>query len=156
MKVCGVNGTELTKSIQSFNNSMAFLLSDKEAQNLLEVQKRLNLKVYHPLNVNVMGSSLISYLVVERFPFIQHVNDITHRLNNAGLIDKWDREYKAEAVQEIWKKQFSRQTKIQADTNEFTVPTIVWCGWITSVMVFICEIIWCKCGFILSTLPFMK
>lgn len=145
-KVYEMSLKKQSKEVKSFNNSIAFFASDLEAGSFLEVQRRLNLKAYHLLSGNFFDNSLSSYLIRPDFPYIEAINDIIHRLNGAGLIGKWTMERNAKMVKMLMKRNRNRHIKIgdESGTDEFTVPTAVWCGWIASVVAFIFEIIWHK------------
>lgn len=141
-KVHGINHRQLEHDIWMFNNSIAFFAFDNEANVLLDLQKRLGLKAYHMLNDIFLGKYLIGFIVHPEFPFTEFINGIVHRLNDAGLIDKWLKEHSENFMEIYW--QFSRHRQIinKAEVDEFVVPTVVWGGWIASTIVFVCEIVW--------------
>lgn len=139
-KVHEILSEQLSHEIFSLN----VLMSDQDAKNCLDVQKQFDLKIYHVIRDSLMGSSLLSYGIRLNFPFIEHIKDITHRLNGAGLIDKWARERDTVTRDILWNKQRQIKDSKKLDMSEFTVPTVIWCGWIASVIVFVCEIIWYK------------
>lgn len=144
-KIHESNTNQLAKEIRSFNNSIAFFTLDENMKIYLEVQKRLALKAYHVLGEVVLARYLVSYKISSKLPFDRSVNDIVHRLNAAGLMDKWFKDENEIGVREVCRRNLKLQTGISndsdMDTGKFSVPTAVWCGWIASVIVFICEII---------------
>ncbi|XP_037030440.1 uncharacterized protein LOC119070280 [Bradysia coprophila] len=143
-KFHGIQMDQLKKEIGTFNNSIAFFAFDYQAQALLEVQKRLSLKAFHLLRDTFLAKYPISFEIRLNFPFIEQINVIIHWLNDAGLINKWVED--SDEVKEMCKINISPPIKIsgESDLGEFAVLTVMWCGWIASVMVFIGEVIWNK------------
>lgn len=147
VKVHATKSDQLHKDVQAFNNSIAFLEYDCNAQVYLEVQKRFNLKAFHSITETYLDKFLVSYEVLNDFPpYIEPINDIILRLQSAGLFDKWSEVDKQIFVKNVCTRNRHLQFKSSkgSDNGEFTVPTAVWCGWIVSVLVFVCEIIWNK------------
>lgn len=143
-RVFETNLMQLSKEILKFNNSIAFFLENDQARALLEVQKRLSLKAYHLLIEEFSFKTLISFRLSPDFPFTEYLNDVSLRLSRAGLTNNWLKEDNEYMFQDAWKLNLNREIHEEPSVSEFTVPTIVWCGWITSVLVFICEIFWNK------------
>lgn len=139
-RVVGRDSIDLINEMETFNNSIAFFADNYEASVFLEAQIWLGVKIYHVLSETFLVKYLISYLAATEFPFREALNDIVHQLSAAGLIDRWIAEQDERQTEKLWKLNLSRQ--IWNETNDFSVLTLVWCGWITSVAVFICEIIW--------------
>lgn len=110
-----------------------------------EIQKRFDLKVYHFLKDTFLFKRLASYRVSERYPFTEATNDIHHRLNNAGLINKWDKNDTEGGIAYIWEVSSSLNLKTNdPNIEQFSIPTLVWYGWTAAVIVFLCEISWNK------------
>lgn len=145
-KVQGISMAQLAKEVRTFNNSIAFVTLDYDVQVVLEVQKRLSLKAFYALNEITLSSYLVSYQHSSGFPFLQPINDIIHRLNSGGLIKKWVEEHNEFKIIDWWKRRLQAQYQIttESDVGKFSVPTAVWCGWIASGIVFVCEVIWGK------------
>lgn len=144
-RVIGVAFKQLSDEIATLNNSIAFFVDYDEASVLLEVQKKMSVKAYHLLGEHFFYKQLISFGFTPHFPFIECVNDIIHRLSRAGLTDKWGREGSERIAKTLWKLNLNREMNNEVSSiGEFAVPTIVWCGWIASTVVFICEIFWHK------------
>lgn len=132
---------KLRTEINTFNNSIAFCVPSSDGQVMLEVQKRLSLKAYH-----IMGDIFLTvraFPVNSEYPYTEYINNILHTLNAGGFIDKWTNDRLAKYKEELWKYNIDLGT-INNDSNvgDFEVPTIIWSGWIVSVAVFVCEIIW--------------
>lgn len=138
-----VLGDEITAEIETFNGSIAFFSNEADAQVLLDVQKRLGLEAYHLLRDNFFAKNLISFEVRPDYPFVEPINDIIHRLQSGALIDKWMKEQREENEQFLlYLNQLS--TRIESPTDEFSFMFlfVLWCGWMASGVVFLCEIIW--------------
>lgn len=129
----------------SLNNSIAFYIDYISAKLLLEVQKRLNRKVHYLIPELVVDKVLCSfYYYQQNQPFwTEPVNSLIHRLQSAGLIYKWFDDFILKDTTTM-SRQFEKETNNETNGGEFAIPTIIWCGWIASVMFFICEIIWMK------------
>lgn len=145
-RVHGMDLDQLSKDIYTFNNSIAFLIYERAAQMLLDVQNGLDFKAYHLLSDIFFSKYLQSFEMRQSFPYVEHVNDIIQRLLGAGLFDKWLDEYNERGERALLEMNRRRRIKIakKSDTNEFPIPTVVWCGWIASALVFMCELIWDK------------
>lgn len=147
-KVHQIEDSELQKEISEFNNSIAYVLQDEiqGVQVYLEVQKRLGLKAYHLIVERYMLKSFVSYHLNTFFPFTEPINDIIRSLNSAGLINKWIKDENELLIKDVFEKMVNHQLKSSNKPNrsEFIVPAVVWCGWIVSVIVFVCELVWTK------------
>lgn len=145
-KVHGMNFDSLAYEGQTFNKSISFFISGEQGSLLLEAQRRLSLKAYHKLGNSTLQRYLLSFRVGPNFAYVESVNDIIHRLNCAGLINKWRNEQNEELMQQILKLNVNRHLQVgkAEDSYEFAIPTVVWSGWIVSGIVFICELIWNK------------
>lgn len=143
-KVRGVPLAQLKSEFESFNDSVAYFALDYDVLAYVEVQKRLDLKLYHVLLSETLGRHLITYQLNADFPFIDTINGIVHRLNGAGLIEKWATELEENLSKKMLEKNLKR-FKLKSDVvGGFFVPTAVWCGWIASLVVFSFELIWNK------------
>lgn len=134
-----------TEELEKFNRSISATLTDYTARIYLEVQKQLKLNAYYLLDV-ALEHSFVIFLLNFDFPFIEPVSNIIHRLNCAGLMDKWRKDGDQLAILRLLKMNLNRPSKSinELDSAEFMVPTVVWCGWITSAILFAFEIIWNK------------
>lgn len=140
------NKTQIMEEISKFNSSISVALPNHEiAHKVLEAQKRLNLKAYHVITKN-LEKTLIGFQVRRYFPFIESINDLIHRSQCVGLMDKWLKDHYESEIKRLWKMNLNRQDKSinESHSGEFTVPTVVWGGWMGSAIVFVCEIIWNK------------
>lgn len=74
---------------------------------------------------------------------MEPINDFIHRLQSSGLINKWiDDRFQADI--RIMSEEYKREANNEANNAKFSIPTVIWCGWIASGILFICEIIWEK------------
>ncbi len=90
---------------------------------------------------DVFAKSLLS------FDFFGLINEIIHYLQSAGLLDKWHNDENQAKITAMWKQSLNLHVVMDTSNGESvepTVPTIIWCGWIASSILFICEIIWKK------------
>lgn len=135
---------QLQIEVDSFNNTIAFFAFDYQAQLYLEGQKRLNWKAFHLLKDTFLAKYLISFDIRLNFPFIEHINDIIHWLNGAGLINKWVKN--DTDIDTLCRMNFNRRFKLgdESQVGKFAGFTVVWCGWIASTIVFIGELMWDK------------
>ncbi len=145
-KIHKLSNDKIRKDIKTFNNSIAFLAYEHETQSLLEVQKRLGIKTYYVITEKYLAKFIMSFLINKNFPFMEYINEITHRIQSAGLMDKWLKDKDETGIYNLWKLNLNRPADNKLDNGEFAVPTIVWCGWIVSGIAFICEIMWNKVG----------
>ncbi len=148
-KVLESSVDEVVMEISNFNTSMAYPLFDNKAQAMLEVQKRLNIKAYHLMTNTNIDNFLFSFDLNEYFPFIEPINDIIHRLQAAGLMDKWFKDGELNRIKYIlrwWKDSPYLQSNVNngSDNDGLSMYTVVWCGWISSTILFVCEIVWMK------------
>ncbi|XP_037041522.1 uncharacterized protein LOC119078153 [Bradysia coprophila] len=125
-----------------FNDSVAFFVYGNQAQIYLEAQKQLGLKAYHLVTGLTFDTFYSIYQISSRFPFIDRVNDVVHRLQSAGLIEKWYKAEDDESIDELRElNRFFKTADKETDNNELI---LLWIGWIGSGIVFVCEIIWNK------------
>ncbi|XP_037049632.1 uncharacterized protein LOC119083923 [Bradysia coprophila] len=141
-KVQGIYYDQRTEAIETFQNSIAFLATDSNTNSYLEVQKRLGLEAFHTLRDTFFSKQLMAYMVEKEFPYKECLSDIVHRLNGAGLIEKWNNDELLKYTKSLLNRNRKSQLVNASNKIEFVVPTVVWCGWIASGVVFICELIW--------------
>lgn len=142
-KVHGVDVEQLRIEMQTFNSSIAFFLHDNEAQIYLKIQKQRGLRVYHLLGDANFGRDLMSFEVNPEFPFTEQINNIIHRLNAAGLMDKWLQEDNRFLMRSMLKRNQLKNQQ-QPDVSGFSVMNVVYCGWMVGTIAFIAEIVWNK------------
>lgn len=133
---------QLISEIKSFNRSISFSMPYNQAQVLLAVQKKLNLKVYHIIP-GTYYELIVSYVINDNFPFAERINHIFHCLQNAGLVNKWHKDF-----YQFWFNKIVDKNRKYDSTESKTVITVftdhlIWV-WIATAVVFICEIIWSK------------
>lgn len=145
-KVYPRNKTQIMEEIYKLNSSISVALPSHEmAHMVLEMQKRLNLEAFH-LMTESLEKTLIGFQVGRYFPFAESINDLILRSHCFGLMDKWLKDHFQSEIKRIWKMSLNRQDKSdnESHSGEFTVPTVVWVGWVGSAIVFVGEIIWNK------------
>ncbi len=151
-KINVIDVLQLNQEICTFNTSISFLWNLPSVKRLVRIQKRFNIRGYHIINADIYTHPL-TYMVNERFPFTERLNDIVGRTKSAGLYDKWlrmeDDEYES-AVLNITQITYSVRS---VEQERFSLPMfIVYYGWIASVIVFGVEIFWEKFNFPLKKL----
>ncbi len=140
-RVQAVSLVTLNKEINALNNPIAFITTDSQAHMLKRLQERLTFRSYHLLSDTFLEKFLVSFEVFKNVPFHRHINVIIHNLQSGGLLEKW---YEDEGIDPEIVRDLLR-SKIEPKTSDgSSIPTFVWCGWIASVIVFVCEIIWSK------------
>lgn len=145
-KVYPTNKAQIMEAVYKFNSSVSVAYPNHEAaRNILEAQKQLNLKEYF-LMTQSLEKTFLGFQVSRYFPFIESINDLIYRLQCAGLMDKWLNEFYQTGIKRVWKMNVNRQDKSinTSGSGEFTIPTVIWGGWMGSAIVFVCEIIWNK------------
>lgn len=144
-KVHRLDSALIREEVYKFNTSIAFVAPDEIAQFCLEAQKRFSLKAYH-LITEILEKSLVAFEVNPQFPFIESINNIIFRLQSAGLSDKWYKHGEQFVLKNMTEKNRNLlfNTSNESVSGDFAVPSVVWYGWIGSVIVFVCEIIWKK------------
>ena len=146
-KIHTVPYDQLSQEENKFNDSIAAFMFNWQAEPYLEAQKRLGLKAHHLLREIPFGRYPINFELTSTFPFVEPIQDIIHRMNCAGLIDKWIQEESDGIMKGLVNKNIQRRNHIQLNVNEFSALTlwyVVSCGWILSAVAFICELIWKK------------
>lgn len=127
------------------NNSLAYIVWESQFKQLTRMQERFGLKALNKLtNLEHFFTSLY---VVENFPFIDAVNDIIHYYASSGLLNKHHGTSKNDFYlddENVRRLESISKSVSDGGFNVPTVPTVIWCGWISSVIVFIFELIWHK------------
>ncbi len=137
---------EIKQQLRLLNNNMAFANDQDNSKLMLEVQKRLDVEVFYMLAEPYLQKRLHTINTHKFFVFNDYLNDMVHHLQSGGLFGKWYDEFDRDSVASTLKLYVNFQKRIVEDSDLEKIPTIVWCGWIASVMAFICEIIWKNTG----------
>lgn len=95
-KLIPMGVSALISSAEGFNTSYSYSYLRHLAEQIVDVQKRLNILGFH-LPQEDLSKSLCSYLVTNRFPFIERMNNILHLTRSSGLYDYWLVNYKFES-----------------------------------------------------------
>ncbi len=145
-RVLGMKRSDVAELFVSFNTSIAYLSFSNQAETLLEAQRRLGIKAYYVVPNLYLHNFFASYDLNEYFPFFDEINDLNHRLQAAGLWDKWYNDNEDEWIKERWKRNLKLQFKTNGESeNKGLTQFIIVCGgWIASTIVFVCELIWSK------------
>lgn len=145
-KVQSTDSDQLFRKVQSYNSSVAFVGFTNEVQLHMKTQKRLGVKAYHLITQPYLVKAPVGFMVFGNFPFIEPINDLVHRLLSAGLIQKWMIDQEHITLNNLFRQRVHLQVKPSVESRsiseEFGVPNFVWCGWMASVILFICEITW--------------
>lgn len=135
---------ELLPQIFTYNTTMSVLLFQTHVKILLEHQKRLNIRGYHMPTHFYILKFLSSYHVNVDFPFIERFNEIIHRLQSAGLYEKWTGELYSEVKDRVFSANRSDYmgTSDESEIEMFPMPKFIIVGWIVGMIVLIFEIVW--------------
>lgn len=134
--------------LDNFNNSVAFATFLDEAQWYLKAQERLNLKQYKLLADVNLYTFFVTLHLRNDFYLLDPINDLVHLTQSSGILAKWLRENDEKQVERVWKASIRLKLKNDCDEREDVVfnavPPVIWYGWATSVVAFVCEITWNK------------
>lgn len=141
-KIIVTTGTDFLKCIESYNRTLAYSLDLRYAKILLRIQKRLNINGYHNPHI-ITSITYFSYRVSEKFIFFERLTEIINRIKSSGLYDLWiqsdDARYEARILRENIERVIDHE---EAYIESFVFPMFVLYGWLTGLIVFICEIVW--------------
>lgn len=83
-----MNSDLFSRQIETYDTSTAFLSEKHQADKLINVQKRLQIRGYH-ISELYIAKLVVAYTVNDNFPFIERLNEINHRIQSSGLYQKW-------------------------------------------------------------------
>src|ERR1700744_6028460 len=92
-KVFALPFEKLVEELLSYNTTSGYILTQFDAEILVESQKHLNLRGYHIPQVTIT-IAIFSYKVNENFLFFERLNEICFRIESAGLWDLWFRRWR--------------------------------------------------------------
>lgn len=127
--------------ILTFNTSICFVYIGSKVRNLLEYQKRLNIRGFR-MPSQFISQTVYSYLAPVDCPLKDCFNEHIQWIMNAGLYWKWTDESYYEFVERDY---FPERRQVMADergSEKYYVPIFIVYGWIGSVLVFLIEIVW--------------
>lgn len=141
-KIHQISGWE--DEVDKFNDSVAFFMYDYQARPFLDVQKQLGIKAYHQMTGVSLQTAFVSFQISDCFPFVERMNEIIHRLQSAGLLNRWSsiESYLQTRYIREQNLQFQLNTKDEEKSNASLI--LLFFGWISSTVLFVCEIIWNK------------
>lgn len=141
-KMLEMSYEQIEEHRNNFNKSISFIADEATANALLSVQKQLNIRGYHVVQI-LIEKNLDHFPVNKAFPFAERLNDIVHRIRSAGLYEKWEKEDNNFNVTTLLKRHLEilRNNEESDDIDRFPFPMIVVYGWISSVIAFVMEII---------------
>lgn len=131
---------EFFRQILSFNTSICFVYWGTKVKNLLEHQKRLNIRGFR-IPTQTISQSVYSYVVPVDYPLRDCFNEIIQRVMSAGLYWKWTDESYFEFIE----KGFFSETHVkdaERGAEKYYVPIFIVYGWIGSAILFVIEIAW--------------
>lgn len=83
-----IGAPAMLRIARGYNRTYAYSMVRHRAQQILNVQNRLKILGFH-LTPDDLDTTLTSYFVSNRFPFLERLNDIVHRTKSSGLYDYW-------------------------------------------------------------------
>lgn len=89
---------------------------------------------------------MCAYAPNEKFVYMEYLNELVHYFQDGGLIDRWHELENQDSASRNIKSHLNRANLRPEIDSKDVIPTLVWGGWIASVVVFIFEIIWQKYG----------
>lgn len=140
-KVHFKRSAELLPQIFTYNTTISILLFKSHVKILLEHQKRLHIRGYHIPTQMYVFKFLTSYHINADFPFIERFNEIIHRLQSAGLYDRWTGELYSEVKNKVFSANRSDDMGKREESETEMFPKIIIYGWIVAIIVLIFEII---------------
>lgn len=142
-KVHDLDIDEMNEDSFTFNNTVAFIILYEEGELLLELHQRLNLESFHMISKPYLLKYFYAYSSSKKFVYNEYLNALLHYFQSAGLIERWYEMKQRDAMRHLLRVHANRKYT-SVDDSELGIPAVVWCGWIASLVVFICEIIWQK------------
>lgn len=115
------------------DTSMLFLCDLDSALTVFRNQELLKKRGYRICRECEIFTQLAAHRVNEGFPFMDRFNDVIHRMQSAGLYQKWKRDY----FEKVTLK-FVEETYLE----NVSFPISIVYGWFASIILFMCEIIW--------------
>lgn len=136
----------LDKQRNLFDTSGMYVAQEESANQLLRVQEKLKIQGYHIAQRGILRS-IICYLVNEEFQFLERLNEIFHWIRSAGLYELWQQQDDITREKMILQENIKRLENEEENKNieqveKFPMPIFVILGWITSTVLFVCEIVW--------------
>lgn len=136
------NLDEFFQRILSFNTSICFVYFGSKVKNLIEYQKRLNIRGFR-IPTQTVSQTAFGYIVKEDFPLKDCFNEIIQWIMSAGLYWKWADESYFEFVE----KGFFSETLVneaEGGAEKYYIPIFIVYGWIGSALVFSLELVWSR------------
>lgn len=141
-KVVRLSLDEIQREFDNFNSSVAIPCPDILAHASIEVQKRLELKAYYSSNELILVQYYVTFMIRSNFPFMEPLNNIIHRMHSSGLIDKWMGKENEDSIKNLYAATEHRLKRFdETQLYEFSIPSVIWFGWLCSVIIFVCEFI---------------
>lgn len=142
-KVHLIDYLEFHRQLYSYNTSRSFPFAKTQAKHLIKLQKQLNIRGYHISSEVRLLKTLAAYNLMDDFPFTERLNQIIHRVQNAGLYEKWLEE-DDQSLLKIVRLVNSRGTSKNLDIDKFPLLDFIVYGWIAACVMFVFELIWKK------------
>lgn len=138
------NTSPVWNAMLSINTSKCFVHNIDTGYMMLRVQKRLNMKGFRISQVHIY-SVHSAYPVTKDFPFIERLNDITHRIRSSGLFDIMIKNVYAFGERLLVEANFLNKSLREEENIEsanYEMITFIVYSWISSITVFVIEIMW--------------
>lgn len=137
---------EFIEQINTFNASMSFPFDQARAERLIKLQKQLNIRGYRIPSESHLEDIWTSYVSCDDYPFIDRLNDIIHRIQSAGLFERWFEKELQEWLQHIRvrNRNITRETMGDIVFDQFQFVEFIMYGYVAAGLVFVLEILWSK------------
>lgn len=142
-KIIVLEGQQYYEQLIMYNTSISILTSPKYMHLLLRLQKRLSIKGFHNPRIEI-SKYLAAPFVFNKFLFFERLNELTHRIQSAGLYDLWWRKSHIEMEKKIIKTNVERSRNQNKVVENFEIPIFIIYGWLAGVIVLVLEIVWKK------------
>lgn len=136
------------QQMRAYNTAIPILSDLEIAKGRMIAQKLLDYKGYHIIDVYI-STNFYAYEVSDDYPFIERLNEIIHRMHNAGLILKWRLTYDRFVKNFFWTFNVMQDRGIinidnTTEVDRFPIPMIIFYLWFASIILFGIEVNWEK------------
>lgn len=137
------NTSPVWSAMLAINTSRCFVHNIDTGYMMFRVQKRLQIKGFRISQVHIY-SVHSAYSLSKDFPFIERLNEITHRIRSSGLFDIMIKKVYAFG-ENLLVEANALNESLKEETNEsqdYEMVTFIVCSWIASITVFVIELMW--------------
>lgn len=141
-KIIVLERKQYYEQLFAYNASTSYYVNEIDANTIFKFQKNTNIRGYYDPRIQIAVFPL-TYLVNEKFLYLERLNYIIHWTRSVGLFEHWLKTLVEENRKIVLQKYFDRLTREQGtDVERFQFPMVIVYGWIVSTIVLILEIIW--------------